>query len=476
MTDAVEFIAPPYCVLDGTPRGPHGKQLEWHRNPARNKYMSGGLGSGKSLAGARDTNEKVWLNAERLSERGQAGMGLEYICGAPSYQLVHAGAWHHMMAWFEEASVLNGFSFIAKVWETPPRRIQLVTNDLIWFVSLKKARSFAGRNAVGGWLDEAELAEDPMSGFVAINNRLRDARVPASWRFFNVTSTPPRGAFGVIQHFKDQIAAEDPNYAIVHAPTRSNPAADEDYVSGLEATMSERERRQQIEGEIVADEGAVFGMEFDPQHSIDHSWRWYQGVRADREYYLAIDWGTHYHCLLIEHDPKTQTDIVFDEVIADRVQDDEFCDLVVNHCTDEWGLRREDIARVYCDPNPTDAVRVARNRRFWHGKVTAQYIHGRYNDKERGIRAVRWRLQPYRGERRLRFAKRLRMTKSERRILSCMLNYSRAQRVVDGQVISLPNVVQYSPWSHGPDALRAYVWPKYGRQRTRIDERDERAA
>lgn len=470
MIDERVFIRPPYCRLNGLPVLPHPRQRLWHRNTAPRKYLSGGYGSGKSLAGSREFMTRVFVNAERASSLGYE-MSLEYVIGAPTLKLVRKGPLSHIREWLAEARALNGFSLIRSEREHPSPEIVLETGDLLSFVTLRGET--AGANAAGGWLDEAELAEDPLRTFQQIASRVRDARIPAAWRFLLVTSTPPRGSFGVIAHFRDQIAKGDDSYAIVTAKTSDNPAADADYVRTLEATMSESEIRQLLEGELVPDEAAVYGLEFDPHESIDHAWDWY-GVRADRQYYIATDWGGHFHAVWIEHDPETLTDVVFDELTLDGLQDEEWLVAVADHSAQKWGLTRQHIDAFYCDYNPKEAVDAARKAVHFGDRVRTKRIDGRRGDKEKGIKSVKWRMKPYIGERKLKFAARLRHTNSDRKLLDCFMNYKRAERIVDGQVVLLPDVIQDSPWSHGPDALRSYVWPRYGPMRWEVEAAEDR--
>lgn len=459
-------ILPPYATLQGVPQPPHPAQQRFHSLPNRLKLFRGGLGSGKSLAGAREFIRRILDNHQYLTERGMK-TGALYLAGAPTYDLVEAGSWNHLTAWLDEWQTINGFALDLKRHITKPRRIQLRTGDIIKFVSLDRAQMFAGANAAGIWYDECELAPDPMSGWVALSNRLRDNRFPSE-RLFGLATSTPRGNRGVSAYFADQIAKDDPDFGMVTARSSDNPGISNAYIRQVSQTMSKREAMQQLEGELVSESGAVYGHEYSASESIVHGHRW-TGPRSNRSYRVAIDWGGHYHALIIEHSdyitgsdvrcPYGGTDLVVAEVVMDGTQDAEFLHAVCQKL-DQMRINRDDSTfECYCDFNPVDAVRTAQQQRFFGNRVRALRIPST-QAKEQGIRTVRWRLLADNGVRRLKFSDSLRLTASARGILKCMGNYTRKEVVIDGMHVQL-GVNQESPYSHGPDALRAYCWPAY---------------
>lgn len=461
------MILPPYAMLDGKPRDPSEYQKAFHRMGSRgitNRYYLGGLGAGKTHAGAVEFMRRALSNAEYLQAKGETG-GARYLIGAPTDSLVEAGAWTAINNWLTEFEQLNGYSLVDRIWTSGHRRIRLVSGDLLTFFTLKNTK-VAAANAAGAWFDEGELADDPLSGFKGLRQRLRDSRLPTERRFLLITSTP-WGSHVLHQHFSDKIAKGDGKYGIVHAPSSSNPGLPGDYVEDISAAMSAREKLELVEGRPQSADGAVFGMEYDKAASIDHAWNW-RGARPMCSYYVGIDWGGHFHAVLIENDPIDPatgrecllggTDTVFDEVIADGVQTEAFLDLVFKRL-DEYRLRGK-VKACYADYNPTESVEIANGQRYFDRKCFADRINDS-RDKEEGIASVRWRLADAKGTRRLRFAPGLRKTASSRGILACMENYARVAQSIEGVKVFLPQVRQESVYSHGPDALRAYCWPRY---------------
>lgn len=461
----MRVVLPPYARLPSGPSGPNAAQRAFHAGRARHKFFRGGVGSGKSRAGAWELFRSVVRNAQYLNERGLPP-GALYLVGAPEYRLVNGGIYKHITSILDEASGLSGFNVTKKIWTTSPRRIQLVTGDEIVFFSTKHSEMLASDNAVGCLYDESELADDPMAGYSALEARVRDPRFPPDRYFAHATSTP-RGYRGLSAYFADQIAAGDADYAMYQARTADNQAMSVDYQKRLASKMSERERLQQLEGELVTEAGAVYGLEYDDALSVDHAWRWLGRPRRDHTYTWAIDWGSSYHGVLMEHspyypgterrDPLGGFDTAIAEVVLDGVQDEQFLEELFR-VSDKMLIPRGQLT-AWSDYNPVHSRKVANAPAFFAGRCSARRV-GQDGDKERGINVVRWRLRASDGTRRLRFAAHLRNTPADRKILRCMTNYTREEALEDGQVIRL-GVKQRSPYSHGPDALRAYLWPKY---------------
>lgn len=466
----MRVLLPPYARLPSGPCGPNAAQRAFHSSKARHKFYRGGVGAGKSRAGAWEMVRGILRNAAYLSQNGLTP-GALYLVGAPEYRLVNGAVWKHVTSILEESAALSGFSLVEKIWTTSPRRIRLVTGDEIVFFSTKHSEMLAADNATGMLYDECELADDPMAGYSALEARVREPRLPPSAYFAHATSTP-RGFRGLSAYFADQIAKGDTDYAVFQARTADNKAMGTDYQTRLASGMSERERLQQLEGELVTEAGAVYGLEYDDATSIDHRWQSSRGPKRDHTYTWAVDWGGSYHGLLIEwspyipgterRDPFGGYDTVIDEVVMDGVQDEEFIEEMFR-TSDRRFIPRGSL-QCWSDFNPVHSRKVANAPAFFNGRAFAKRV-GPDGDKERGINVVRWRLRASDGTRRLRFAPHLRNTPADRKILRCMTNYIRPEELVDGQVVRF-GVKQRSPYSHGPDALRAYLWPKYEHLRT----------
>ena len=422
--------------------------------------MVGGLGSGKSWAGANIFLRMIIGNRIRFQQAGRSGERV-YVCGAPSYQLIDAACWAHVLSILDEMAVINGWSLIkGKPSRTHPREIRLVTGDVIKFVSTDAGR-FAGIDAAGLCDDDAEEPVAPEGRSHLLDNPLRDPRSPRL--FYIVTSTPGVAGQGVARLFKQRIAEGDDRYAMVSAQTDTNPAlSDGDYVSRRRATMSAREARAKLDGEILPPEGAVYGLEFDEVESLALQWQFRRQLQRGQEFNLAIDWGGHYVAALIHHDPTTDTDVVFDEFIMDGVQPQVFCRELVEYMKKRWGIPPADVNGVWCDYNPRDARQQA--YKFWPNRVHHRRVRN-HPDRLSRINTMRWRLLDADGKRRLQFAPSLRQSQSNRGILLSVQNAKNMERRIEGNMVELDRPVQDSIYSHACDALGYYGWMRYSHKR-----------
>lgn len=465
----MDLVLPPYAVLNGKPSRPSAEQRKFHRLAREHTYamLSGGMGVGKSWSGAVHFSRNILSNRAHLQLTGHGLDEAVYLAAAPTYQLVKAGPWAHLLKILRDIENINGFSLLAcRPKKSNPPEIRLVTGDVIEFLSTDSGR-YAGRTCAGWWYDECDhpLNADPVGGFNLVDDRLRDPRIEHLSGI--CTSTPPVRAVGVAHMFKDMEAAGNKNFAIVRAASSSNPMNQgTDYVERRSATMSERERQIKLEGKVLKPTGTVYAEEFDPSESINWEWKWYGGPRKDCEYFLAIDWPPGpAHCLLVEYNPQSGVYTVFDEVLAEGVSVDSFCKTIVDRCKQKWKIRRDHIDTVYCDAMPKMAREVASSPRFWKGAVRYTIIRGHKGEKQSGIDTVRFVLLDAAGVRRLQFARRLRDTPQKRGILACMSNYQEIQTVRDGQVTSTGRFDNASPWGHGPDALRYMFWMRESHRR-----------
>jgi hypothetical protein len=460
---------PEYGYLPGT--HPSAKQAEFHAADQRFRYLVGGYGSGKSHGAGRETWQLLLENAEHRSAiESQVGSALtpyRYVLGAPNYDKVETGPWATSNRFLDEITRLNGFSLVDRSWDTSkgPKKIRLINGDEILFVVTPG--KFAGGDAAGVWYDECELATNPVSGWMTLLSRLRDYR--ALHLFGLASSTPPVGERGLQVYFDEQQVKEPQNYFSVRCKTSDNPIhASGEYEAQLRSTMSEREAAALLDGEMVPDDGVVFSAEYDPKQSLV----FFRGIEGRCR--VAIDWGGHYHALLIDHRPvrpgmhsPEDTDIVFDEVIMENCQDDDFI-AAINDRLRRWGIEPRDVDLVVCDHNPQSARIKA--YQAWRGRVQSRRINST-EEKTEGIETVRWRLKSAerdergRPVRRLFFSHALRKTPARRRILKCMSNYTWKKRVIDGEQVVLPTVDNAQVWSHGADALRYYTYYCYSHLR-----------
>ena len=149
----MQLVLPPYAEIGGTPSGPHPKQAEFHQLTNRHVMYRGGLGAGKSLAGARALMLSILENYQHSASLGGSNRGgLLYLVGSVTYDMCTVGPWTHITQWLDAFHMINGWRLDRKRHITHPRSIELVTGDIIKFLSVSKPETWAAATAAAAWL------------------------------------------------------------------------------------------------------------------------------------------------------------------------------------------------------------------------------------------------------------------------------------------------------------------------------------
>lgn len=456
----MDFDLPPYGSFKGEARPPNIAQARFHASAAPFKGFLGGVGSGKTHCGARETILGALEN----------GPGKLYLIGAPSHPILETATWDHYCRFLNAFHQHNGVKLDTKRRISPQNRSIVLRGGIVLrFICLKNPSAFAGPTIAGFHIDEAALLEGGIAGWSMLMERLRDTDAS---RLFGHWTTTPRGPVGVVEHFRRLISSGDDEYFIVTSKTSDNIAnLNPGYVRRAMAGKSRREIDQQLNAAILDFDGAVYAGAFCSNASVAWGWDTARDIQR-REVYLAIDWGPNNpHVLWIAHDKDEDFDVVFDEMTA-PAQHRELLDRAMKHGRDRWGLHRHMYSGIYCDANPHMAVRIAR-KYFSHPnprlRVSVHTKTVETGDLLDGVHTVASRLLEGEGKasvRRLLFAPGLENTESERRITQCMRLYQWRERLSSGLVLVDDEVQPLkNGFDHGADALRYYCWLRYRWQR-----------
>lgn len=450
---------------------PNAAQASFHhlarRARVRDILLLGGVGSGKTRGGA----EQLIINAI------EAGPGFQHIVGGPSKSVVKDASYKAVMERLDAFGDSNGWSAQKKTWNSDGNREILLKNgSTITFLTMANANfSVAGQTVAGFWFDECALSGE--DGMQALGRLLERRRAKAGFRY-GIYTTTPRGPIGIVQWFRDQIAAGSEHHAMLEMPTsmnrinllddheiveryRGNGVMDLSMPSAYEVDicrgLSPREMKQQLWAEVLSFEGAVYAQEFDSVASMARNWRprWRTG---DGVIVIAIDWGPNYpHALFLDCGSGDQ-DVVFDEVCEDGLSHKSFIHRIKKRLKTKWSIDPKDVAELHADPNPEEAC-IELRRHFRGGRVKA--IRGRiHQDVMSSINVVRGRLVDTGGNRRLFFAPDLHHTPSRRRILQCMLLYKWRERSTQQGTVFLDKPLK-ALHDHGADALRYAMNNRY---------------
>jgi len=192
---------------------------------ARYRAFIAGVGSGKTYAGVLAT-----LQACERSERGAVV--------APTYPML-------------KDVVLPTFQDLAAPYINTLNKADLYADlhadTRVLFRSADKPERLRGTNLGFAWVDEAALVDETTWEVLLGRLRLDPGR---AW-----ITTTPRGHNWVYNRFIDSPTDE---HEVIRAATTDNPHLPDDFVQSLEEQYTEEYRRQEMGGEFVATEGALW--------------------------------------------------------------------------------------------------------------------------------------------------------------------------------------------------------------------------
>lgn len=208
------------------------KQLDFWRSPARIRAFIGGLGSGKTRAGAIEVLRQP---------AGSLG-----IVVAPTYRVLQDATQRTFLERCYKAQDA-GVKLVASHHEAR-QETRLVNGTTILWRSATEPDRLRGINAGWAWVDEAASIDHEV--WLVLLGRLRRAPERA-W----ITTTPV-GA----QHWTAKLEAEGAH--LVRAATRENRHLSPGYIASLEAAYDEQWREQELEGRFVDWSGGLIRREW----------------------------------------------------------------------------------------------------------------------------------------------------------------------------------------------------------------------
>ena len=220
---------PEELILDYTP---HKAQKQFHECNTRFKAFVGGIGSGKTLGGAIEAIRYM------IENPGSGG-----IIVAPNYPMMITST---LPTFFEKLP-----SMLIQDIHKGERKITLKNGSWCFYRSAEDPDTLRGPNLSWFWPDEASLM--PGKAFEILLGRIRDERFPCrGW-----VTTTPKGFNWVYEKF---VKKKSNKYELIHCSSRNNPYLSKDFIESLQEDYSGAFARQEIEGDFVAMEGAVYSM------------------------------------------------------------------------------------------------------------------------------------------------------------------------------------------------------------------------
>ena len=210
----------------------HPAQQAFLRSDVLFRAFCGGIGSGKTWAGAYDLIRRA--KAERL-----------YLILAPTYSMLSDATFRSFLSLAEELGIVNP----GEVKRSAPPSIRLRTGAEVLFRSADEPDRLRGPNLSGVWMDEASLMT--VDAFTIAIGRLREA---GEQGWLSATFTPK----GRLHWTCETFATGRPNTAIYHARTGDNPFLPAGFQDTVRQQYTSTLAAQELEGEFIDAGGALF--------------------------------------------------------------------------------------------------------------------------------------------------------------------------------------------------------------------------
>jgi predicted phage terminase large subunit-like protein len=192
----------------------------------------GGIGSGKSWAGAYDVIKR-------------AKPGRLYLVVAPTYSMLSDATFRSFLSLAEELGIVEP----SEVKRSAPPSIRLRTGAEVLFRSADEPDRLRGPNLSGVWMDEASLMIEDV--FTVAIGRLREG---GEQGWLSATFTPKGKTHWTYETF----ATGKPNTAIFHARTADNPFLPAGFHGTVLGQYTSTLAAQELEGAFIDVEGTLF--------------------------------------------------------------------------------------------------------------------------------------------------------------------------------------------------------------------------
>lgn len=371
---------------DGSPvRAGIGNQryfVETDLLPHKYRAFIGGIGSGKTISGA-----KLYLDT-CIENAG----GTSIICARDLPQ-VKKSQLQVLEQLFAEYAEHNGFP-IVQSHNRSDHFFTLVNGHKCFYMGTKYADAIRGITASVIWWDEPNASENPNYVFKVLRGRLRQIGPGITRRLFILTGTPD-GLQGPMVHWVNRCKLEIApgifigrgkfaQWLMVKMRTADNDAQPLDYESDARADYDPKFAAQELDAEFVDLEGKVFSDVYrHDNYPLGNLTRNFRFDPKMHELHVAIDWGLVYpHVLWIAHIPDLvdsyqPCDVVIDELCEDGILVDDVID-TLKQKEKEWGRKYD---AFYPDPSGRAENRLLRMQ----FKGSDLLMHSK-----RSLRAIRW--------------------------------------------------------------------------------------
>jgi hypothetical protein len=393
------LIIPPPMEVDGRLIAeimPH--QQEALESDARFKFPQWGRGGGKTVYGITELVS--------LAHQWPGEIGLVIAQTGPILEKWRIGKLEPYLRWFEK---VNGYRIERRFRRTPFPRYELITGGEWWLLPSDHPDKIPGPDYAYGMIEEASTCLNQRAIWEALLPTFR-----ARPEFTLILPTTPRPDSYIVQHCLERMREKDPDYWSSKEASYVNTFLDPEFWGLMKKELSLEMYQQEIEADMVAVEGAVYGrsfladvckgdlrggniMNFDPRKTTK---------REPSRYRLigGVDWGKETSFVAIVQDVVADIDIIVDELCLDDMTI-EMATVAITKRIREYPERLGlDMVQVWTDPNGKDWNKslqrkvpgMCRVRWNWIGPTVKVAV---------GVEIIQRRLRDAEGNRRLFISK-----------------------------------------------------------------------
>ena len=318
---------------------PFDKQKQFHDCDKRFRNFCGGVGSGKSTAGANEAIRALMLDRHGL------GMVL-----APTYPMLTQATIRSFFQYLPEQLIAN--------YNKGDNVLKLKTGSEVLFRSYDDPERLRGPNLSWIWVDEAATGQGGLMWSIMIG-RLR-VGLQRAW----CTSTP-KGKNWLWETFEQ---TKNDQYATIHCTSMENTYLSEDFLRSLKDTYGEDSSfyRQEVLGEYVSFEGLVYPEFTRPTHLKEPL------ENTEFSYVVAgVDFGYRNPWAMLVVGQRSDGSIhAIDEVYQKEITFDQFYNLINEKCN-KWK-----VSKVFCDPSRPEYIDLLRRRDIPAAKANNDILAG----------------------------------------------------------------------------------------------------
>lgn len=299
---------------------PLPKQKVFHESTALFTGYVGGLGSGKTLAGAM-----------KLIKYMLEYPGSEVMVVAPNFPTMRKST---MRTFFQKLP-----TELIQNYNKSNHELELLNESTAYFASADKPDSLRGPNLSAWWYDEASSGTH--YSFELLIGRLRVGKPQAI-----ITGTP-KGFNWVYDIFANP-KKKEPESFLVTSSTRENPYLAPGYLSMLERNYSGSFARQEIDGLFVGFEGLVYSA-FNPQVHVRTQ---FPVEKKALPAYVGIDFGyTNPSAMVLFTVDSDDRKWIHEEFYQKEV----FVEELIQQLH-QWKAQGYDIQSCFCDPSGPGSI------------------------------------------------------------------------------------------------------------------------